>query len=291
MHKLPVYMIYGAGGILGSAFLSKLGATSSNYRLFAFEHQKADITDANHINPLMDYVRPTVVFNCAALNDEDLCQDAKAGAFSVNARGPQILAESCKKYGAKLVHFSSATVFDGNRCTPYSEKHATNPINIHGQSKISGEDAIKSCLDDYLIIRPGWVFSYEFPSCVPNWVSAAERGDEIAVLDDHLGSPTYAIDLVDATVDLLSHDAKGIFHFANEDAASRQSFVEATLELAGLKTKIVTVKPESQKFFKAPLPKYTVLSIKKYKQLASKDVRSWIDSLKHCLFYMQKYKP
>jgi len=263
MNQLPVYMVFGSGGILGSAFVSKISATHSSYRLFAFEHQKADITDSNHINPIMEYVRPTVVINCAAVNDEDLCRDAKAGAFSVNSRGPQILAEACKKYGSKLVHFSSATVFDGGRCTPYTERNPLNPINIHGQSKASGEEAVRTSVDNHLIIRPGWIFSYENPSCVPTWISQAERGEEIAVLDDQTGSPTYALDLVDATMDMLSRDARGIFHFANSDAATRQAFVEATLELSGLRTKITAVKPESQKFFKAPTPKYTVLSCKK----------------------------
>ncbi len=291
MNQLPVYMIFGSGGILGSAFLSKITSAASNYRFFAFDHQQVDITDANHVNPIMEYVRPTVVINCAALNDEDLCQDAKTGAFLINSRGPQILAEACKKYNSKLVHFSSATVFDGSRCTPYTEKNTLNPINIHGQSKVSGEDAIKTAVEDHLIIRPGWVFSYENPSCIPSWISQAERGEEIAVLDEHTGSPTYALDLVDATMDLLSHDAKGIFHFANSNAATRQAFVEATLELSGLKTKISVVKADTQKFFKAQTPKYTVLSCKKYKQLANKEIRSWTDSLKHCLFNMQKYKP
>lgn len=291
MTKLPVYLIFGSGGILGEAFLDKLNGPVYQYRVFPFDHQKADITDPAHIQPLMEYIRPSVVINCAAVNDEDLCQEAKAGAFSVNSRGPQILAEACKKYGAKLVHFSSCEVFDGKNCTPYSERHSTKPVNILGQSKVSGEQAIKDGLDDHLIIRPGWVFSYESPSCIPSWIAAAERNDEIAVLDDTIGSPTYTVDLVDATMDLLAMDAKGIFHVANGDAASRQSFVEATLTLASLKTNVIAVSPDTQKFFKAPIPKYSVLSTQKYCKTAAKSIRPWIDALKHCLFNMHRYKP
>lgn len=288
-------MIFGAGGILGNAFLTKLGnsgfGNGLSYRIFAFEHSRADITDPNHINPIMEYVRPSVVINCAAINDEDLCQEAKSGSFAVNAKGPQLLAESCKKFGAKFIHFSSASVFDGEHCNPYSERHTTKPVNILGQSKLSGEIAIKENADDYLIIRPGWVFSYENPSCIPTWISQAERNEEIAVIDDYYGSPTYVVDLVDATMDLITHDAKGIFHIANSEAASRQSFLEATLELSQLKTRVVAVKAESQKGFKAPVPKYTVLSSKKFSQLANRPMRSWVDALKHCLFNMHRYKP
>lgn len=291
MNKLPVYLIFGSGGVLGEAFLDKLSGPVYAYRVFPFDHQKADITDAAHIQPLMEYIRPSVVINCAAVNDEDICQEAKAGAFSVHSRGPQILAESCKKYNAKLVHFSSCEVFDGKSCTPYSERHSAKPINILGQSKVSGELAIKEACDDHLIIRPGMVFSYESPSCIPSWIAAAERGEEIAVLDDTIVSPTYTVDLVDATMDLLAMDAKGIFHIANGDAASRQSFAEATLSLAGLRAKVLSVNPESQKFFKAPIPKYSVLSTKKYSLTTAKSIRPWLDALKHCLFNMHRYKP
>lgn len=291
MNKLPVYMILGSDGILGNAFVTKLNATSSSYRLFYFDHKKTDITDPSHINPLMEYIRPTAVINCAALNDEDLCQDAKAGAFLVNSRGPKNIAEACKKYGAKMIHFSSPTVFDGQRCIPYTERHATCPVNILGQSKVSGEESIREACDDYLIIRPGWVFSYQAPSCVPTWISQAEREEEIAVLDDHHGSPTYAPDLVEATIDLITRDGKGVFHFANSDAASRFTFLEATLALADIKAKITTVNPDSQKIFKAPTPRYTVLSTKKYSQFVCKETRPWLDALKHCLFNMQRYRP
>ena len=288
---IPVYMIFGSEGILGSSFVGKLSTMpSSTYRLFHFSHKKADITNDADVNPLMEYIRPSVVINCAAINDEDLCQDAKQGAFNVNYKGPQILAEACKKYGSKLVHFSSATVFDGNGLTPYSEQHRPKPVNIHGQSKFSWEQAIEKTIDNFLIIRPGWVFSNQSPSFVPGWIEQVEH-DEVSVLDDHVGSPTYAIDLIDATMDLLEKDAKGIFHFSNENAATRQAMAEVVMDLTGLKRKISVLKPESQKFFKAPTPKYTVLSTKKYKQLTGKTPRQWQDALKHCLFIMHKYRP
>lgn len=291
MIKQPVYMIFGSAGVLGNAFLAKLTGSESNYRVFSFDHSKADITDSGHINPLMEYVRPTVVVNCAAVNDEDICQEAKTGAFSVNSRGPQTLAEACEKYGAKLVHFSSAAVFDGSRCTPYSERHTTNPVNILGQSKVSGEAAIKEATRDHLIIRPGWVFSYDHPTCVPTWIGLAEAGEEIPVLEDHVGSPTYVVDLVDSTLDLIAADAKGIYHIANGDATTRQGFAEATIALSQLRGRILPLKPETQTFFKAPTPQYTVLSTKKYTQLIKKPMRPWLDALKHCLFNMHRYRP
>lgn len=291
MDKTPVYMIFGSEGILGEAFLMKLAGMASNNRVFYFPHKKADITEANHIGPLMEYVRPSIVINCAAVNDEDICQEAKQGAFQVNCKGPEILAEMSKKYGAKFVHFSSPCVFEGTHVGPYTERHTPKPVNILGQSKYAGEQAIRSACDDHLIIRPGWVFSYRNPSCIPTWIGQAERNEEIAVLDDQCGSPTYVVDLVEATLEMIFHDAKGIFHFANSDAASKESFAQATLEISQLKTHVVTVSQASQNFFKAPMPSHTVLSTRKYRQLVNREVRNWVDALKHCLFNMHRYKP
>lgn len=289
--RQPVYLLFGAGGVLGGAFLKKLSGTSYGHRVFAFDHQKADITDPGQILPIIEYIKPTCLINLAAVNDEDICEEAKAGAFNVNSRGPQLLAEACKKNDIKLVHFSSPTVFDGTRCTPYSERHNIKPINVHGQSKASGEIAIRQTTDNYIVIRPGWIFHYEGNNFLPHWIAQAERNEEIAVLEDHIGSPTYAVDLADATFELIDRDVRGIFHFANSDAATKQQFAEAVMALSKLNGKIVSVNEESQKWFKAQTPKYTALSTKKYSQTVGKEVRPWLEALKHCLFSMNHFNP
>lgn len=292
MNRSPVYLIFGAGGLLGNALLTQLSnASIDQHRVFSFDHEKADITDPNQITPLLEYVRPTVVVNCAAVNDEDICEDAKTGAFNVNSRGPQYIAEACKKFDAKFVHYSSSTVFDGSRCTPYNERHATKPISVHGQSKVSGEQAIREAYENHIIIRPGWVFHCNYGNCVTQWMSIGDKGEDVPVLDDSHGSPTFASDLADATINLLNCDVKGTFHFANSDAATRQSFAEATLELSKIKAQVVTVSRESQKYWKAPSPPYSVLSCRKYAQVTGETPRSWLDALKHCLFSMNRYKP
>lgn len=286
----PVYMLLGAGGLLGAAFQTKLSGNVERHRIYAFDHSQADIVDPNQINPLLEYVRPTVLINLAAVNDEDICEEAKAGAFKVNCRGPQILAELCKKYGIKLIHFSSATVFDGVRTSPYSEKHPLAPINVHGQSKMSGEIAIKENTDDYLIIRPGWIFNFEGNNCMTQWMDLADKGEDIPVLDDMYGSPTYVPDLVDATLELISRDAKGIFHFANMDCVTMQGFAEAAVALSQTKAKVTPIGRDTQHWFKAPTPSYTALSTKKYSQTTGLEIRRWIDALKQCLFNMNHYK-
>jgi len=290
MHRFPVYMVLGSGGVLGETFLYKLSDLTP--RLFAFTHEQADITNATYINSLIDYIRPTVLLNCAAVSDEDICQDAKTGAFNVNAKGPQILAEACKKYRTKLVHFSSVSVFNGETNVPYKETDKPNPINVYGESKLGGEEAIKSILDDYLIIRPGFLFSFFNDSPIVNWLKLMEEDEAIPVLNEHMVSPTYLLDLIEYSLELIDKNAKGIFHICNSDYATRKTFVETMLSLSGMSGRTVTVKNDHiQKFFKAPVPKYAVLNNKKYQDYMEKGIRSWTDALKHCLFTMELYSP
>jgi dTDP-4-dehydrorhamnose reductase len=291
--KAPVYMIFGSGGLLGRAFAYKLSTTplSQHHRIFSFDHKMGDVTNSTIVDSIMEYVRPSIVIDCAAINDEEICEQAKTGAFSVNSRGAQNLAESCHKYGAKMVYFSSATVFDGTKMTPYNERNIIRPINVHGQSKASGENAIKVTTDDHLIIRVGWLFHHDAENCVTTWLEMADEGKEIPVIDDCHGSPTFVPDLVEATMELLLADAKGTFHVANADAATRQGFLEATLELANLHAKIVPVSSETQKGWKTLGPPYSVLSTQKYSLTTKKALRPWHNALKQCLFNMNRFKP
>lgn len=289
MSTEPVYAIFGVESPAGEALATRIKASSEAYRVFEFESEKANITLPEHVYPLLEYIRPTVVMNCYGL-DEDLCEDAKQGAFNVNSRGPKNLAEACKRYGAKLVHISSSGIFDGKSKAPYTEKAAAKPINVFGESKFSGEMAIKESCDDWLIVRPGWLFHYVNGTCVADWLSMADGGKEVPFLDGQSGSPTYAPDLAEATMGLVAKDAKGTFHIANSGVATRRQMVETTFSLAKARAQLVPVKAETQSFWKAPLPMNTVLSTKKYETVAGKPLRPWDNALKHCLFMMGRYQ-
>lgn len=282
---LPTYMLFGIGGLLGNAVYARLCEKTTDYRIFSFDHIRADITNREHIEPLFAYVRPTVVINCAAINDVEICEQAKEGAFRVNFIGPQILAEECDKYHAKLVHVSAATVFDGKHCHPYSERSRTDPLTIHGKSKLEGEKAIMDAMGNYLIIRPGWCFHSDGNNPITDWISRVERGLNVPVMTDCHVSPTYVPDLIDAVFELLDRDAKGIFHVANADAATCMSFAETMAGLAKLNANLTNIK------LPFAFPKYMVLSTKKYSLTTSGRLRPWGDALRQCLFNMHRYKP
>jgi dTDP-4-dehydrorhamnose reductase len=282
-------MILGVNGLIGDACYHRLCEKTTDYRIFAFDHARADITNRRHIEPLMEYIQPTVVVNCAAVNDQEMCEQAKDGAFSVNASGPAILAEQCLKYGAKLVHFSSSTVFDGKRCTPYTEKCRPAPLSTHGKSKLEGEKAIAKVLPNHLIIRSGWCFHFAGQNPVTEWLSNAERGMEV-VTGGQRGSPTFVPDLVDGMIKLVEKDAMGTFHFANSDAATWGTFAEAVSSISRLPGKMVEP-GQLRTAVMVAQPDYAVLSSKKYSETVMERPRPWMEALKQCLFQMDRYKP
>jgi dTDP-4-dehydrorhamnose reductase len=291
MGKHPVYLIFGAEGVLGRSLLARLGSEDNKSRVFAFPHLLADITETSHIAPLMEYIRPTMVINCAGVSDPDLCEDAKQGAFLVNGEGSKIVAEAAKKFEAKMVGFSTSSVFDGNSSGPYNEDDKISPICIHGQSKAVGEENIKQTSDNHLIIRLGWVLNYEGGNWVTQWVDNLDAGHEVPAINDITGSASYLPDIMDSLMDLMLIDAKGTFNLANGGQASQYEMAGLLGKLMGAKKKRVQpIGVDSQKWWKAPISRNTALDCSKYASVG-KTIRPWQDAIRHCLFTMGKYKP
>jgi dTDP-4-dehydrorhamnose reductase len=286
----PLYVIFGYQGLLGKAFYQRVSGTIPDYRMFCFDHSHVDISSRDQVREVLSFIEPTVVINCAGVSDLSLCEVAKSGAFEVNAVGPKILAEECKRIGAKLVHFSTCHVFCGDRVRPYNELQKTIPINSLGKSKLEGERAIRTTLKNHLIIRPGWLFDAESPNFIPDWVERSQKGFSIDVPDDVYGSPTYVVDVVQSTLDLLDRDAKGIFHVANSNAATWKGLAEAVCGLMRSRPIITTF--SGKKLISMPRePKYSVLSCQKLNSLVGKEMRPWDVALKQCLFQMGRYRP
>jgi len=281
--KFPVYTIFGVGGLLGNAFHKRLSERVPDFRIFSFDHARADILSPAQVGPLLDFIRPTVVINCSALSDPWTCEHARQGAFLTNARGPEVLAQECDRVGAKLVHLSTYQVFDGKRKTPYTEKSIPRPLSAYGRSKWDGEMAVRRIIPNHLLIRPGWLFHWENKNALLDWITAAEQGQDIGIPDARC-SPTFVNDLVDAVMDLVGLDARGTFNIANSGEATIKQLVEETLDLARLRASVVS-RPN------ALVPRYGVLSINKYKSLCHKDPRHWSFALKQCLFLMNRYSP
>jgi dTDP-4-dehydrorhamnose reductase len=286
--RKPVYVIFGHGGIIGMALLRFISAKVEDYRIFAFDHARADITNADHVNHLLEYINPTIVFNCAGISDPEICEEAKAGAFRINGVGPGILAKACLRNGCRLVHFSSWGVLEGNNVLSCTEKATCKPESAYGQSKLHGEQSCLISCPNSIVIRTGWIFGEDQAGIISDWVSNAERRLNVRVQRDLVGSPTYVDDLVEAAYTLSNTDAKGIYNIANQGRVSWEQFAKRTLTLCKLPETLVTTSPKA---FKATLPKNACLSCKKYNELSGKTLRQWDDALMECLFHMNKYIP
>lgn len=286
--KKPSYVIFGLGGAIGASLLRTVSNKIDEYRIFAFDHARADITNAEHVNHLIEYVKPTVVFNCAGISDPEICEEAKAGAFRINGIGPSLIAKACMRNGCRLVHFSSWSVLEGNKVHSHSEKSNTNPSSAYGQSKLHGEQSCLISCPSSLVIRSGCIFGEDQAGLIQNWLSNADRRLYVRVPKDVKISPTYVEDLTEAAFNLANTEVKGIVNVSNSGTVSWEDFAKEALTLCKLPDNLVI---GSNSAFKAKLPNNCSLSCTKYKALTGKTLRPWKDALKECLFHMNRYAP
>lgn len=292
MLKLPVYVIFGADGLLGRGIAMRLSRENNKYRVFAFPHDICDITESSHVAPLIDFIKPSHVINCAGISDDNVCEELPVNAFKVNGDGAEIIAKACNRVGAKLIHFSTANVFNGELNFPYTEEDPICPISIYGESKVVGEEKIKKEIENHLIIRTGWLFNYEDRNWVSDWLYEIEVGEKIHAISDIKGSPSYVSDVMDATMHLIAAGEKGTFNLANKGCASQYEMAAYMCSLMKeKKNRVAKIKLKSQTWWNAPISKNTELSIEKYEITTGKLMRTWQEAMKHCLFAVEKYDP
>ena len=205
----------------------------------ALGRAEADLSNPERLSTIVGDVRPQVVVNAAAYTDVDGAENEPKLALLVNATAPGALAEAARKIGAALVHFSTDYVFDGTKLTPYIETDAPSPINNYGRSKLEGEQAIQAVGGAYLILRTSWVYSLRRESFVTKVLRWARERESLEIVDDQVGSPTWARMLAEATGQILaqgaadiiefSHQNTGLYHIAGLGAASRLEWAKAIL--------------------------------------------------------------
>ncbi|AMV72649.1 dTDP-4-dehydrorhamnose reductase [Desulfuromonas carbonis] len=226
-----------------------------------------------------------LIVNCAAYTDVDGCESNPELANRVNGDGPGLLAEAAKLSGATLVHISTDYVFDGLATRPYSETSATGPRSAYGRSKLLGEEEILgSRLEKFLIIRTSWLFGPGGKNFVETMLRLATEREELRVVDDQVGSPTYTADLAQAIFALLEKKAYGLFHFANAGVCSWYQFsreivrkyVESGGEVALQRHLAITTADYP---LPAARPAYSVFSTAKYQAATGKAIPSWQDAL------------
>ncbi|WP_440947233.1 dTDP-4-dehydrorhamnose reductase [Methanosarcina sp. T3] len=256
-------LILGANGMLG-ADLCKVFPDAVKRT-----HKELDITDRKQVIESIQKMKPDVVINAAAYTNVDGCEDNKELAFQVNGSGPGHIAEACAKVDATLVHFSTDYVFDGSK-KEYVESEIPNPINVYGHSKLLGEKKIIENMDDYRIVRISWLFGINGKNFVETMLKLSKEMDNVKVVNDQFGKPTYTIDLANKVKEIIKLDP-GIYHITNDGICSWYEFASSIID---------NLIPCTSEEFprKAKRPKYSVLVNTK-----TEPMRHWKEALKDYL--------
>jgi dTDP-4-dehydrorhamnose reductase len=287
-------VIIGSGGRLGAALMREY---QNKFELIGFDHQALDLGDAVQLRNKIGPLDVDLVINCAALTNVDYCETHRDEAFQINAEAPRLLAEICRDKNAKLIHFSTDYVFDGEKREAYTEEDRTEPISVYGESKLQGEKNVLAAEDQHLVVRVSWVFGPDRPSFIDAIIKRARESEQVDAITDKFAAPTFTRDVAEALPKLFDVDvARGILHFTNTGECSWQQYGQWALDCcrqSGVELKAQHVAPlklSDMKNFIARRPVYSVLSTAKYEALTGTSPRTWREAVADYIkrFYSKK---
>lgn len=252
-------LITGANGQLGSELKELL---SPHHKVHAYDLD-LDVTDHERVISEVQKIKPEAVIHCAAYTDVDGCEQNPTMAAAVNDEGTGYLVLACQQVNAIMVYVSTDFVFDGKSRWPYKETDLTHPINVYGKTKRAGELRVQENLKRFLIIRTSWLFGGDGDNFVKKIVGKALAGENLRIVDDQIGRPTYARDLAGAIVKLLDSARYGTYHISNTGFCSWFDFARKIIREANLKSIKITPIQSAELDLPAKRPAYSVLSLKK----------------------------
>lgn len=268
-------LITGAKGQLGQE-LSKLLKDA-----LLTDREELDITNMEAVQKFVADNGVQTIINCAAYTNVDAAEDDELKAYQLNVTGPENLA----KTGCTIIHISTDYVFDGKNYKPYEPSDEARPLSVYGKTKLKGEEAVLKNAKTAVIIRTAWLYSPYGKNFVKTMRRLGEEKNEISVVTDQIGTPTYAGDLAKAIVQILPQikdKQKTVYHFTNEGVCSWYDFAVEIMSLSKLKCNVLPI-PSSAYPTKAVRPLYSVLSKEKIKQDFNLTVPHWKEGLKRCL--------
>ena len=277
-------LITGANGQLGSE-LRKIGFSPLD-EVFFTDVAELDITDYTAIEKFIQVHEVDTIINCAAYTAVDRAEDEPGPAAEINTQAVANLAKAAQKGDCLLIHISTDYVFDGTATTPYTEKIKTCPVSVYGKTKLAGEEAIIRSGCFYIIIRTAWLYSAFGHKFVKTILRLAEERPEINVVNDQIGTPTYAEDLAKAIVKIMANDDRveheGIYHYSNAGVCSWYDFAVEIVRLSGLNCRVNPV-TTAEYPTKTHRPAYSVLDKTKIKHTFGVEVPEWQEALRRMM--------
>lgn len=229
-------LVTGATGQLGHDVCKELERRGIEHR--GVSSKDFDVTHREAVQAYVKEYQPTAIIHCGAYTAVDKAEDEKEKCFAVNGEGTGNLAEICKEMDAKMVYISTDYVFQGEGATPYEVEDTTNPQGIYGASKLQGEEAVRKLLEKYFIVRISWVFGENGNNFVKTMLRIGKDREEVTVVADQVGSPTYTADLAPLLCDMVMSEKYGTYHATNEGYCSWAEFAEEIFKIAGYTTKV-----------------------------------------------------
>jgi dTDP-4-dehydrorhamnose reductase len=287
-------VILGIGGRLGAALLREY---RKKHDIAGFNHAQLDLASVSDIRQTVGAMDFDVLINAAAFTNVDACETERDRAFLINAEAPGILAEICNAKDAKLIHFSTDYVFDGEKRAPYTEEDQANPISFYGESKLAGEKKVLAAKNGHVVVRVSWVFGPDRPSFIDAMIKRAQQDENVDAVSDKFSTPTYTDDIARMLPQFFNRGVEGgILHFANTGRCSWQEYAQWALDCcreAGISLKATTVgalKLRDMTNWIAHRPVYSVLSTAKYSELTGTAPRAWREAVADYItrFYSKK---
>jgi dTDP-4-dehydrorhamnose reductase len=279
-------LVTGANGQLGKELqvCASLDTSSSPYEFIFLSREDLPIQDAERTSRFIEQAQPAYFINCAAYTAVDKAETEKDLAFAINGDAVGSLAAACKQAGARLIHISTDYVFDGHSAIPLKESDPTGPINIYGASKLKGEHLALQQNENTVIIRTSWVYSEFGNNFVKTMIRLMQEKEKISVVDDQIGSPTYAANLAGVVLQIVTGGkfVPGIYHYSNEGQISWFEFALAVKELT-LSHCIVSPVSTAQYPTPAKRPHYSLLDKGLIKRTYGMTPPGWRHSLAICI--------
>ena len=276
-------VVFGASGQLGHC-LKRVAEERGVTNIYYPPESEANILDTAALKAVFEKYKPEFAINCAAYTAVDKAEDEIDLARKINKTGAENLGEASKAHQSTLIQISTDFIFKGNIPNPLTEEDVTEPISIYGLTKLEGEQDVVRILDEHYIIRTAWLYSEFGNNFVKTMLKYGAERDELKIVADQTGTPTYGIDLAGCILDIIASGKKeyGIYHYSNEGVASWYDFAMAIFELSATEVRTLPIRT-SEYPTKATRPAYSVMDKTKIKHTFEIAIPYWRDSLSVCI--------
>ena len=285
-----IILVTGANGQLGKSIKSLVEQQKKSHSFVFVTREQLDLSSPSSIQNYFEANKFDLIINCAAYTAVDRAENYQEEADMINYIAVKKIAEISKSNNIKLIHISTDFVFDGLKHKPYFESDACSPLNIYGKTKLEGENAILSIMKfNAIIIRTSWVYSEYGNNFVDTIMKLSQKNNNLNIVSDQLGTPTYARDLGQAILNIIKNEkfneldmASEIYHYSNEGECSWYDFAKEVINILGIKCTINPINSEDYPTA-ARRPRHTIMSKDKISKEFGIKIIFWKDSLKFCM--------